>query len=322
MEYLSFRQRINACMVTKGWAHFIRSSPNLWTHLDLTGARKKVPKKFVSRAINVARTKLTTATLNNLYDFDKTVASLAKACPLEVLTILKCGLIGPSLTDAMSNARHLKRLKLGKGSELQAFQLQHLLKAVSGQIEAFDCILRSGGIATIDEARCHNLRTLSFAFSSNHGLTSLLANISKALPALRSLTLTQTETTAASRTGMHMDLDKCSQLEHLDISSTFTSTSLLTLPPSLTVLRLNPLVATTAHMFFRAMKLQIQQPYYLPKLKELIIDSLHVTQSEISDYFLATSQQQVRKHRIYHSIRSADFVTFAGNPIRYTTKWL
>jgi F-box/TPR repeat protein Pof3 len=84
--YLTFPQRINACRVSKGWAQFIRSVPTLWSHLDLSGAKKKVRPAFVSRAINVGREKITRATLSQMYDSDKALRAIFKYCPIEELT--------------------------------------------------------------------------------------------------------------------------------------------------------------------------------------------------------------------------------------------
>lgn len=298
LEYLTFRQRISACMVTKQWAHFIRSSPNLWTHLDLTGARRKVSSKFISRAINVGKNKLTAATLNNLYDFQKVIEALVKSCPLEDLTLLKCGLLGQHLTDTLSKSKHLKRLTLGKDSDLQPYQLQHLLRAVSEHIESFKCNIRHGGIATIDGATCQNLRVLAFTFSTANGLTSLLANISTRLPALKSLTLTQTGTSHTARSGMHMDFDKCSQLEHLDLSLPFASTSLLTLPSSIVVLRLDPMISGNGDDFFRLMMVGAQPHYFLPKLQELVVEL-----SGVSPFYLNTSILGGRPHEVKERLR-------------------
>jgi hypothetical protein len=293
LEYLTFRQRINACMVTKQWAHFIRSCPNLWTHLDLTAARKKVSSKFISRAINIGKNKLAAATLNNLYDFEKVIGALAKSCPLEELTLLRCGLLGQHLTDTLSKSKRLKSLTLGKGSDLQPYQLQHLLRAVSEHIESFKCNISPGGIATIDGATCQNLRVLAFTFSNADGLTSLLANVSTRLPALKSLTLTQTGIGQRPRTGMHMDFDKCSQLEHLDLSLPFTSTSLLTLPSSLVVFKLDPIISGKADNFFRPMMIGTQPCYFLPKLQELVVEL-----SGVPPIFLNTCVLGGRPHEV------------------------
>ena len=65
LGYLNFRQLIKTSLVSKEWAQFIRRTPNLWGHLDLTLARRKVKNAFVSRAINTGRSKLKTATLNH-----------------------------------------------------------------------------------------------------------------------------------------------------------------------------------------------------------------------------------------------------------------
>ena len=272
LEYLTFRQRINACLVTKQWAHFIQSSPNLWAYLDLIGARKKVPSKFISRAINAARTKLTAARLNNLYDFEKTVRALVKTCPLEELTLINCGLQGQQLTDALANTKRLKSFSLDRDSELQPYQLQHLLKAVSERVESFHCNLSRGGVATIDGATCKNLKSLSISFPNPAGLTSLLANIPTCAPILQSLTLRQTETNSSFRTGMHMDLDKCDHLESVDLSLAFSSTSLLTLPQSLRIVKLNPMLVSNPENFFRPISMGLQPHYCLPNMQELRID--------------------------------------------------
>lgn len=53
LEHLTFRQRMNACLVSKQWAKFIRSCPDLWRHLDLSNSRKKVKNAFISRAVSL-----------------------------------------------------------------------------------------------------------------------------------------------------------------------------------------------------------------------------------------------------------------------------
>ena len=55
MNHLSFRQRMNACLVSKEWTKFVRSCPDLWSHLDLSNSRKKVGNAFVSRAVSDSR---------------------------------------------------------------------------------------------------------------------------------------------------------------------------------------------------------------------------------------------------------------------------
>lgn len=53
LQHLTFKQRMNACLVSKQWTKFIRSCPDLWSHLDLSNPRRKVKNAFVSRAVSV-----------------------------------------------------------------------------------------------------------------------------------------------------------------------------------------------------------------------------------------------------------------------------
>ncbi|KAI7364375.1 hypothetical protein KC354_g5733 [Hortaea werneckii] len=76
LGYLSFQQRIAISRVSKQWMDFVRSSPNLWQHLDLSNPKRKVKTAFISKAINTARQKLTSATLSSLHDFDKVLEGL------------------------------------------------------------------------------------------------------------------------------------------------------------------------------------------------------------------------------------------------------
>jgi hypothetical protein len=89
---------------------------------------------------------------------------------------------------------------------------------------------------------------------------------------LTSLILSQSETNRDARTGMHMDLDKCIHLEHLDLSLVFTSTSLPTLPQSLRIVILNPMLVSNPDMFFRPISLGIQPSYSLPNMEELAVE--------------------------------------------------
>lgn len=88
LGYLSFKQLMNVCRVSKKWSTFINGSPNLWRNLDLSQARRKVKNAFVSRAISVGRLKLKSATLGSLYDFHKVIRALANSGTLENLTLL------------------------------------------------------------------------------------------------------------------------------------------------------------------------------------------------------------------------------------------
>ena len=279
VEYLSFRQRMNACLVSKPWAQFIRSSPNLWQHLDLSGARKKkVRSAFISRAINVGRSKLTTATLSNLYDFDKTVAVLVKHCPLEELNLLDCGLQGDNLTRVLTFAKDLKSLSLGHGTDMLSFELVQLLELLSEQLESFhskiDYARQRDGSHQLIRTTFGKLTTLSLTIDTTPVLRVLLADFPARFPVLKSLTIHQDQPGRGNRIGEHIDLEKCTQLQHLDLRLVLSTARLLTLPPSLVVVNLNPLLVPNPARFFRDFRAapEPEPTCHLPHLRDLALE--------------------------------------------------
>lgn len=139
LEYLSFKQRMNACFVSKSWTQFIRSCPDLWRHLDLTHARGKVKSAFISRAINVGRQRLRQVTLANLWDFDKALAALIKHCPIECMTLLGTSLQGKSVNTIIKDAKQLNKLTLGPDMLLSLKEIGSIMTALSDRLEEFDC---------------------------------------------------------------------------------------------------------------------------------------------------------------------------------------
>ncbi|KAF2166506.1 hypothetical protein M409DRAFT_66547 [Zasmidium cellare ATCC 36951] len=135
LEYLNFRQRIAISRVSKGWKSFIKSEPTLWAHLDFSGARKKVRTSFISTAINAGRSKITTATLNQLWDFDKTLAALIKHCPLESLGLANTGFQGQNLVDALKKATKLREFASQTGTDIGDKTLQLILECRGSTLE-------------------------------------------------------------------------------------------------------------------------------------------------------------------------------------------
>lgn len=214
LQYLSFRQRMNACLVSKGWAQFIRSIPSLWSHLDLSSAKRKVRTAFISRAVNTARTKLKVATLNNLYDFDKTVAALIKHCQLEELVLLACGYQGINLSAILKQAQTLRSLRITEGTVFSAVELTHVASAQSERLEVLDCWI-SGSPGGLDPPlRLPKLRSLSLSFRKNSDPTRFLEAIPSGCPALHSLTIHHDDDVLPRRS--ILDLRNCSSLRYLD----------------------------------------------------------------------------------------------------------
>ena len=253
LEYLSFRQRMNACIVSKQWTLFIRSVPNLWRHLDLSGARRKVRTAFISRAINIARAKLRVATLSNLYDFDKTLSALLKHCPIEELTLLECGLQGHNLTSRLVSTKDLKSLRIMSGTQVRSVELPLLVKALSYRLQSLECSVTGPPPAGRFQAGPTSLTSLSLTLE-DISLAALFPRLSDTFPALQTLRVIQPSGGLGS-----LDLRACHQLKSLDLGKTCAMLHVLQIPPTVTTLSLN--VGFSPRM----------QPYDLPSLKELTV---------------------------------------------------
>lgn len=236
LEYLSFRQRMNACLVSKRWTQFIRSTPNLWRHLDLSGARRKVRTAFISRVINIARARLRNVTLSNLYDFDKTLNAIAKHCPIEELTLLECGLQSHNLTSLLAPAKTLRSLKITEGSPLNSHELLALLVSLSDRLEVLDCWMIGRQSPGEYHAPCPKLTSLSLTFGDNCVHSAFLDQLSDHFPALQTLILRQNNR-ARLVPGM-IDFSGCKRLRRLSFCMGSRVLQQLRFPPGLTALEL------------------------------------------------------------------------------------
>ena len=278
LSYLNFKQLMNTCMVSKGWSQFIRRSPNLWHHLDLTLARRKVKNVFVSRAINIGRAKLKAATLNNLFDLDKALAALARHCPLEELTLRTTGMLTNDIVEIMKSVKTLKKLRICKGTIMPHQSLSSLIGNLSETLETLVCddlfIQQRAQDFRFPKCSFPNLQNLDLSWSSEWpGLQVLLSNLPN-MPNLRSLRLHQLINKTVG--GMpFMDIRSLSHLSTLDLLLDIRQASHLMLPSSLKSLSIGTWRPRHATFFNHTPDLEPLQ-WSFPELEELRICAAEV----------------------------------------------
>lgn len=232
-EHLDFRQRITACLVSKGWMAFIRSSPDLWRHLDLTGARKKVRSAFVSRAINTAKSRLTSATLNKLHDVDKTLIALNRHCALRELTLLKNGIVSQSASTSIRQARNLRLLDCYEAEFNGGDTVYWIIAGLSDSLES--CRFRLPRVPEFPlTAPYPRLRTLSVHATGQQSVADVFSFVKNSAPALRHLVCTA----ESNRSSVTVDLASCECLRHLEMKTLLEPSTLKSLPASLTTLKI------------------------------------------------------------------------------------
>ena len=196
LDSLTFRERVVVRRVSKGWNQFIRSEPTLWTHLDLSTAhRKKVTTKFIATAINTAKSKLSAATLSQLFDFDKTLAALLRSCPLEVLNLAQTGLQGTNLLQILAKEKQrlrLRELRVLRGTEMS----QTTLREASATCQT-----------TLEVLYCWQIKSLAFTSKWN----------TLAFPKLRVIDITADQITGLGDPGLKQLLNASPQLTSLTL---------------------------------------------------------------------------------------------------------
>lgn len=189
LDFLTFKQRMNACLVSMQWTKFIRSAPSLWRHLDLTGARRKVKNAFISRAINVGRQCLRSATLTSLYDPDKALIALARHTKLEELRLLDTGLQSQNLVDALRHAKHLTSLHTSAGTELRVQAMMQIISQAAGTLVSLQCDHLTSHFTHDDLPKCPKLLNLALKTKNVDTAHVLSKRFVEAAPRLTSLTL-------------------------------------------------------------------------------------------------------------------------------------
>ncbi|KAK5123926.1 hypothetical protein LTR85_002123 [Meristemomyces frigidus] len=270
LEYLTFQQRMNACLVTKQWALFIRSTPSLWQHLDLSDAKRKVRSAFVSRAINTAKVKLTAATLNKLHDFDKALVALIRHCPLQELVLLETGLQSQNLVEALERAKHLKSLRLARGTEIGPSTLAQVISKCARTLETLECSQISGESFPGIFPLCQHMESIRITVANSINGSTLFARLPEFTPNLQSLVLHAPNMRSQLSNGI--DLSKLQHLRLLDLKLPIQAAHQLKLPPTISSLRLTA-TCNPPHDFFKDPSAPSGvATFWLPHLQELSTD--------------------------------------------------
>ncbi|KAL5120397.1 hypothetical protein ACEQ8H_001687 [Pleosporales sp. CAS-2024a] len=111
LEYLAFRNLVNCMRVNRGWRDCIGKRPRLWMHLNLAGARRPVPRKFVDKAVRRSENRLRRITIHQFEHVDMLI-NIAKACKnlnhVEFISLPHA--MASALIDMVKHAPKLERL--------------------------------------------------------------------------------------------------------------------------------------------------------------------------------------------------------------------
>lgn len=270
LKFLTFKQLMNACLVSKQWTGFIRSASGLWWHLDLTHTRKKVKNAFISKAINVGGVKITKLTLNKLWDIDKALPQLIRTGTIQEVTLLETGLRNDRLAETLSRASSMKSLHIGSGTETTIKTISETTRLMSGTLESLRCDDLNSNTGAL-YAWIHPplefpvLRDLELSWAKRwFGLIGLLSNIAY-LPNLQRLRLCQRGNIVYQGPSV-IDLSNHKALQHLDLRLNFGPNDFLFLPSSLKYLELY------SHQPWNSTWIQRNFNCFLPVLEELHLD--------------------------------------------------
>ena len=150
LGYLAFHELVHCLPVSKGWNRFLASRPSLWTHLDLSHAKRKVPVKFIQSCIRNACRRLTRATLH-LHSNPGSLQLLATTCKkLHTLELIQTDYAGHSLLHAVMLSKQLHTLRLGAEVHYSLDVITQICKDRPGLVELDVQNLMSRHTATWD----------------------------------------------------------------------------------------------------------------------------------------------------------------------------
>lgn len=286
----------------------MRSSPTLWQHLDLSGAKRKVRNAFISRAINAARQKLTTATLGMLYDSDKALLAIVKTCPVEDLTLLETGLQSDNLVNILKHAKHLKRLRFDPGTVIGPATLSRILDDASDRLEALEATLAPSCVDSLTKDYL-KLRSLSITMAATSTASaSMLVKLSSCINYnMRNLQTLRLHTPyIASTPGLRYVLGSLTSLKRLDLRVPLAYVDSIVIPTSLTFLALEcTRTLRTASGGFWVPKFGERITHFLPLLEELSLDISGTSPADVVE-LLDAKPVEVSAVRVFLIVKLAN----------------
>ena len=179
---------VNCMRVSRGWRDYLSKLPKLWMHLDLSCARRPVPRSFVNTAFRRSEYRMTRVTIHR-YEHMDVLKNLAKAAKdlseLELISLPHT--MSATLIDIVKSAPKLKKFtvhpEITQDTAEQIMHARPMLEHV-----AFGA-LRGSRIATSWKTSFENLRTLSIQWSHPAAQFTLIELLGRT-PCLESLSLT------------------------------------------------------------------------------------------------------------------------------------
>ena len=240
LQLLRFEQIVRCLRVSKAWNRLLISKPWLWSHLDLSKAKRLVPISFVSHAIQRSNGKLDHFTLHRLGDRDERAMELVtRTCRnLRTLELLSSNSMGSSSASLMSlNSLAIKNLVIGKGAEITLDTVTEIMRTcISLSRAEFENIVVRGWSA-IWRCNLPNLKQLKLAGNINHIHSAHALNLEMLLPHVPNLEALTLNKWDGSIGISFITLTKLMALDLFDFHAVYMYNGL---PPSIKKLRANP----------------------------------------------------------------------------------
>lgn len=189
LEYVSFRQMVSCMRVSRGWRNYLSNMPKLWLHLDLSGARRPVPRSFVAAAVKRAESRVTSLTIHRFEHADM-LTRMAKVCKsltdIEITSLPYA--MSTTLIDMVKSAPSLRKLaihpEITADTAKQIMESRPELQHVAFHRTAWKRRAEYGPTTTFS-----NL--ITFAMHSPDAMLLHVPGLLRRSPALESLVLTR-----------------------------------------------------------------------------------------------------------------------------------